>query len=77
MTASIALHCRDKIESRMITGQPGAEKLPQFGYGLYLTPHYTKPQLIRINKIDDKALYDRVKWWTDQTHKTSIFCRSR
>lgn len=76
MTASIALHCRDKIESRMITGQPGAEKLPQFGYGLYLTPHYTNPQLIRINKIDDKALSDRVKWWTDQT-KSFIFRRSR
>lgn len=77
MTASIALHCRDKIESRMITGQIGAENLPLFGYGLYLTPHYTNPQLIRINKINDKALIDRVKWWTDQMHKSFIFRRSR
>lgn len=37
-TNRLALHCVQGIESRQIINQTGAEKLPQHGKGLYLSP---------------------------------------
>lgn len=76
MTAQIALRCRNKIESRMIIGQNGAEELPQYGHGLYYAPWMLSPEQITINKIEDAELKRLVDWWSNQT-KHSIFFRSR
>lgn len=71
ITASVALRCREPIESRMILGCKGAELLPQYGQGFYITPDHTTPQLIPIPLTTDKAIKERVQWWTRQNK--SIF----
>lgn len=76
MTAQIALRCRNKIESRMIIGQSGAEELPQYGFGLYYAPWLTSPSQIQISKIEDTEIKRLIDWWTSQT-KYAIFSHSR
>ena len=76
MTAQIALRCRNKIESRMIIGQSGAEELPQCGFGLYYAPRLASPVQIQINKIEDTEIKRLIDWWASQT-KHPIFSRSR
>lgn len=71
ITASVALRCREPIESRMILGCKGAELLPQYGQGFYVTPDHTTPQLIPIPLTTDEAIKERVQWWTRQNK--SIF----
>lgn len=77
MSSSVALHCREKIESRQIIGHAGAENLPQFGDCIYQTPsretHYTG-----LPMIPETDLAARVQWWTGQTRppvKTSLLRR--
>lgn len=79
MTAQIALRCRNKIESRMIIGQNGAEELPQYGFGLYYAPWLMSPVQIQISKIEDAEIKRFVDWWTNQIKRTkrTIFSRSR
>lgn len=71
ITASVALRCREPIESRMILGCKGAELLPQYGQGYYITPDHSTPQLIPIPKTSDEAIRERVQWWIRQNK--SIF----
>lgn len=76
ITASVALRCREPIESRMIIGSKGAELLPKHGQGFYITPDHTTPQLIPIPKTSDKAINERVQWWTNQNKSIfNIFTR--
>ena len=69
ITASVALRCREPIESRMILGCKGAEFLPQYGQGYYITPEHTTPQLIPIPLTTDEEINPRVQWWTRQYKK--------
>ncbi len=71
ITASVALRCREPIESRMIIGSKGAELLPRYGQGYYITPDHTVPQLIPIPLTQSQDLRQRVEWWKSQNK--SIF----
>lgn len=44
-TNRVALRCLSAIESRQIVNQGGAELLPQYGQGLYLSPKYGMAQV--------------------------------
>lgn len=62
----IALRCPTGQDSRNIINVKGAETLPRYGYGYYLTPETMTPQLIHIPMTDPAELASRVRWWTDQ-----------
>lgn len=74
ITAQVALRCRNKIESRMIISQNGAEELPQYGFGLYYAPWMSAPEQVKINQIEEKEIHRLIEWWTNQI-KQSIFSR--
>jgi len=61
LTDRIALHCNDKIESRQILGQAGAELLPQYGMGIYKTSG--KLARMEIPLTSEQALADRINFW--------------
>ena len=67
VVSSVALRCREALESRMIIGCKGAEDLPHHGQGYYFTPEHTAPQLVKIPLTTDEAIKARVEWWTSQT----------
>ena len=66
LTSRVALRCEEAIESRQVINSKGAEALPAVGYGLYRTPKYRIPALIKIPMTDPADLADRVRWWTAQ-----------
>lgn len=57
----IALRCDSAIESRQIIGVPGAEELPQYGFGIVRTADGT--HLRKINLIPDQDIKNRIKGW--------------
>lgn len=71
MDSRLALRCPTAQDSRNIINTKGAETLPRFGFGYYLTPETITPQLVKIPYTDPAELAARVKWWTDQntTHR--------
>ena len=69
MDARLALRCPTAQDSRNIINTKGAETLPRFGFGYYLTPETTRPELVKIPYTDPADLAARVKWWTDQKDK--------
>lgn len=66
MDSRLALRCPTAQDSRNIINIKGAETLPRYGYGYYLTPETMTPQLIRIPYTDPAELAARVQWWEDQ-----------
>lgn len=66
MDSRLALRCPTAQDSRNIINTKGAETLPRFGFGYYLTPETITPQLVKIPYTDPAELAARVKWWTDQ-----------
>ena len=75
IVSSVALRCREAIESRMIIGCKGAELLPRYGYGLYYTPEHTVPQEIVIPLTSDAEISKRIAHWTRQDKR--IFKKPR
>lgn len=75
IVSSVALRCREAIESRMIIGCKGAELLPRYGYGLYYTPEHTVPQEIVIPLTSDAEISERITHWTRQDKR--IFKKPR
>ena len=69
MDARLALRCPTAQDSRNIINTKGAETLPRFGFGYYLTPETMRPELVKIPYTDPADLAARVKWWTDQKDK--------
>lgn len=70
MDSRLALRCPTAQDSRNIINVKGAETLPRYGFGYYLTPETMTPQLIRIPYTDPTDITARVKWWEDQnTHR--------
>lgn len=67
MDSRLALRCPTKQDSRNILDRNGAETLPRYGFGYYLTPETMTPQLVKIPYTTPEDLAARVKWWTDQT----------
>lgn len=70
----VALRCPTAQDSRNIINAKGAETLPRYGFGYYLTPSGCELVNIPMTSIDD--LIARVRWWEDQNRpKKSIFKR--
>jgi S-DNA-T family DNA segregation ATPase FtsK/SpoIIIE len=61
----IALRCPTAQDSRNIINVKGAETLPKYGYGYYLTSNGC--DLITIPMTAQEAIQQRVEWWTKQT----------
>ena len=61
-TDRIALHCNDKIESRQIIGEAGAETLPRYGKGIYKNPEGMRLMDIPFTPADELA--NRIRFWT-------------
>ena len=72
--ARIGLRCRDSIESRQIIGTTGAEDLPQYGQGIYISPQRMRPALIPIPYTDDAELLRIINHWEAQAGKNPYFC---
>ena len=72
MDSRIGLRCPTAQDSRNIINIKGAETLPRYGYGYYLTPNGC--ELIKIPMTPPEALAERVEWWQAQ-NKKSIFER--
>lgn len=69
MDSRLALRCPTAQDSRNIINTKGAETLPRFGFGYYLTPETMRPELVKIPYTDPADLAARVQWWTDQKDK--------
>ena len=61
----VALRCPTAQDSRNIINVKGAETLPRYGYGYYLTSYGC--DLITIPMTAQEAIQQRVEWWTKQT----------
>lgn len=61
-TDRLALHCNDKMESRQIIGEAGAETLPRYGKGIYKSPEGLR--LMDIPYTPDDELANRIRFWT-------------
>lgn len=65
MVSSVALHCREWIESKQVIGMSGAERLPLYGDCIYQTPsktvHYTG-----LKRYSDEEIQKQIDWWTVQ-----------
>lgn len=69
-TDCIALRCRSAIESRQVIGINGAEKLPQYGKGLFLTPSMVNVSDIDIPYLSDEFIEARCAWWYTAASRT-------
>ena len=61
--ARLALRCPTKQDSRNIINTGGAELLPRYGYGYYLTPETIKPILTPLEMISETEKNRLIKWW--------------
>ena len=77
MDSRVALRCPTAQDSRNILDVKGAETLPRFGFGYYLTPETMRLQLVKIPYTDPADLAARVQWWTDQKDKPRRQGRSK
>lgn len=66
MDSRVALRCPTAQDSRNIINVKGAENLPRYGYGIYLTPETIQPQLIEIPLTPDEDIERLTKYWYDQ-----------
>lgn len=71
--ARVALRCPTAQDSRNIINTSGAETLPRYGCGYYLTPKGC--ELIIIPMTPPGEIAERVKWWEAQKPRKSIFAR--
>lgn len=59
----IALRCPTSQDSRNIINRTGAELLPRYGKGLYLTPDTMQPVPISIPFTEPKNINQIIKYW--------------
>lgn len=64
LDSRVALRCPTAQDSRNIINTKGAETLPLYGFGYYLTPKGC--ELIKIPMIPPEAMTERVQWWEKQ-----------
>ena len=64
--ARVALRCPTPQDSRNIIDRTGAECLPRFGEGLYLTPETMQPVLVEIPLTPADELNRLCAWWENQ-----------
>lgn len=73
LDSRVALRCPTAQDSRNIINIKGAETLPRYGFGYYLTPKGC--ELIKIPMTPPEAIAERVQWWEAQKPHKSIFDR--
>lgn len=74
LDSRIALRCPTAQDSRNIINAKGAETLPRFGFGYYLTPNGC--ELVKIPYTPPEELAARVEWWEAQNrHKFKFTAR--
>ena len=73
LDSRVALRCPTAQDSRNIINTKGAETLPRYGFGYYLTPKGC--ELIKIPMTPPEAIAERVQWWEAQKPHKSIFDR--
>jgi S-DNA-T family DNA segregation ATPase FtsK/SpoIIIE len=65
----LALRCPTAQDSRNIINQAGAEQLPRFGFGYYLTPETVHPVRVEIPYTSPDEITARCNWWTGQARQ--------
>lgn len=70
MTARICLRCNTKAESRVLMDMSGCERLPQYGYGYYITP-YGK-ELYTLPYTQESDIDRLVTYWTGKQGRGRI-----
>lgn len=68
MDSRVALRCPTAQDSRNIINIKGAETLPRYGYGYYLTPETLQPQLIEIPFTPAEDITERINFYLKQLH---------
>lgn len=64
--ARVALRCPTRQDSRNIINVPGAETLPRYGHGYYLTPDTMVPVLVDIPMTQEEEINRLIDHWTRQ-----------
>ena len=64
--ARVALRCPTRQDSRNIINVPGAETLPRYGHGYYLTPDTMIPVLVDIPMTPETEINRLIDHWTRQ-----------
>lgn len=65
----VALRCPTKQDSRNIINTGGAELLPRYGSGYYLTPDTMTPILVDIPMTNPAEINGIISHWTRKTHR--------
>lgn len=65
--ARIALRCPTKQDSRNIINTGGAELLPRYGTGYYLTPDTMQPLLVDIPMTEPAKIQKLIEYWTKKS----------
>ena len=73
--ARVALRCPTPQDSRNIIDVKGAELLPRYGHGYYLTPDTMQPALVPIKMTSAEDLAFQIKHWTKQQPLFKRLCR--
>lgn len=66
LPAVLALRCSNAQESRNLIDQSGAEKLPRYGSGLYLTPSAVGIQRVDIPYYSPEDIEKVISFWEKQ-----------
>lgn len=66
LDSRVALRCPTAQDSRNIINTGGAEQLPRYGSGYYLTPETMQPVRVQIPYTTAEDLAERVRWWITQ-----------
>lgn len=66
LDSRVALRCPTAQDSRNIINIKGAEQLPRYGSGYYLTPETMQPVRVQIPYTAAEDLAERVRWWITQ-----------
>lgn len=66
LDSRVALRCPTAQDSRNIINTGGAEQLPRYGSGYYLTPETMQPIKVEIPYTAAEDLAERVQWWITQ-----------
>ena len=67
--ARLALRCPTAQDSRNIIHEKGAELLPRYGQGYYLTPETMTPVAVCIPYIDPDAINSIVAYWNPKARR--------
>lgn len=71
MPARLCLRCNTKTESRVLMDSPGCETLPEYGYGVYITPRGR--DVYKLPMIEQSELNRITDFWRNQRPRVKLF----